>query len=89
MYIDKCIKLYILKNSHWKDKWISLCIIKQLYSAYLISCELHKMILFGKSNIAVIRITMLGIFLKKDGSYLEMLSNSYTYWDYGFINSPM
>jgi hypothetical protein len=50
MYIDICIKLYVLKKCQGKDKWILLCIIKQLYSAYLISYELHKMILFRKKS---------------------------------------
>jgi hypothetical protein len=65
MYIDTCIKPYILKKCQRKDKWILLCIIKQLYSAYLISYELHKMILFKKPHIIVIIITMLEIFSKK------------------------
>jgi len=57
--------LYVLKKCLGKDKWILLCIIKQLYSTYLISYELHKMILFGKPNVAVIIIIMLKIFSKK------------------------
>jgi hypothetical protein len=65
MYIDICIKLYVLKKCQGKDKWILLCIIKQLYNAYLISYELYKMILFGKPHITVIIITMLQIFSKK------------------------
>jgi hypothetical protein len=48
-----------------KDKWILLYIIKQLYSTYLTNYELHKMIVFGKPNVAVIIITMLETFSKK------------------------
>jgi uncharacterized membrane protein len=62
MYIDIWIKLYILKKFIEK---ISGFYYVQLYSAYLISYELHKIILFGKLNIAVIIITMLGILSKK------------------------
>jgi hypothetical protein len=57
--------LYILKKCQENDKWILLCIIKQFYNAYFISCKLHKMIIFGKPNIPVIIITMLETFSKK------------------------
>jgi hypothetical protein len=46
------------------------------------------MILFGKRNIAVIIITMLGIFSKKM-AHIEILSNSYTNRDCGLIKPPM
>jgi hypothetical protein len=65
MYIDICKAiLYVLNKCQGKDKWILLCIIKQLYSAYFISYELYKMIIFGKPNIAINIITMLEIFSK-------------------------
>jgi hypothetical protein len=57
-------KLYVLNKCQGKDKWILLYVIKQLYNAYLISYELHKMSFLGKSNITVIIITMLEIFSK-------------------------
>jgi hypothetical protein len=90
IYIDICIKLYVLKKCYWKDKWILLCIIKQLYNAYLISYELHKIIqsLWQTYHTCYYNYHVRDIF-EKDAWYLEMLSNFYTYWDCDLINPPI